>query len=264
MGRVQVTVGTRYQWTGACMYCVSSWVRVGCWWKTRQGEAKPSLPVPTSRPPGARARSRSRARACGLGSAPDTSAGRATIADFHLLPEGQRAEAWRRYALIQPLLAVPAGERTRGAIERYLAGEGVLTGQGEDRARGAGTPTASRGNVERYLRAYEASGGDIRSLVPATQRRGGGKRSRLDAEVGGLIQGVLAECRAAPAQRTVRAVYLIIVARVREANRGLCWPFSSSVQRCSIYRCTDELNGQHRGLTRPPTRCRRAGYATCA
>jgi len=25
----------------------------------------------------------------------------------------------------------------------------------------------------------------------------------------------------------------------------LCWPFSSSVQRYCIYRCTDELNGQH-------------------
>jgi len=29
-------------------------------------------------------------------------------------------------------------------------------------------------------------------------------------------------------------------------SHPLCWPFSSSVQRCSIYRCTDELNGQHR------------------
>jgi len=30
-----------------------------------------------------------------------------TIADFHVVPEAERGEAWRRYALIQPLLAVP-------------------------------------------------------------------------------------------------------------------------------------------------------------
>jgi putative transposase len=35
-----------------------------------------------------------------------------------------------------------------------------------------------------------------------------------------MIQGVLAECRAAPAQRTVRDVYLMMVARVQAANRG--------------------------------------------
>ncbi len=218
MSRVQVTVGTRYRWDGR-VYVVRQLVGEG------------GLLVEDQTGGGQAVVARADLQAAwgagaltfagvGTGSAPDTSAGRATIADFHLLSEGQRAEAWRRYALIQPLLAVPAGERTRGAIERYLAGEGVPTGQGEDRAGGAGTPTASRGSVERYLRAYEASGGDIRSLVPATQRRGGGKRSRLDAEVDGLIQGVLAECRAAPAQRTVRAVYLMIVARVREANRG--------------------------------------------
>jgi len=73
--------------------------------------------------------------------------------------------------------------------------------------------------VERYLRAYEGSGGDIRALVPATVRGDAGK-ARLEAELEEVIQGVLAECRAAPAQRTARAVYLMVVERVRVRNQG--------------------------------------------
>ncbi len=138
-----------------------------------------------------------------------------TIADFHLVPEVERAEAWRRYTLIRPLLAWPAGARTRRAIEEYLfsnAHDGHADGE-------SGLAATSRGSVERYLRAFEASGGDIRALVPAMERDDAGG-SRLDAEVEEIIQGVLAECRAAPAQRTVRDVYFMVVERVRVRNQG--------------------------------------------
>jgi len=77
----------------------------------------------------------------------------------------------------------------------------------------------SRGSVERYPRAYEASGGDIRALVPTTTRRDTG-RSALDAEMEEVIAGVLGECRAASAQRTARAVYYMVVERVRVRNQG--------------------------------------------
>jgi hypothetical protein len=131
-----------------------------------------------------------------------------TIADFHLLPEAERAEAWRRYALIRPLLAWPGHARTRRAIEEYLATIGHEGRAGSERSGAA----SSRGSVERYLRAFEASGGDIRALTPATTR-GDADRSGLGAEVEEVIQGVLAECRAAPAPRTVRDVYFMVVER---------------------------------------------------
>lgn len=137
-----------------------------------------------------------------------------TIADFHVLPERQRAMAWHRYTLIRPLLALPPRERTRRAIERFLADERLHHPAGVE---GAGPQTTSRASVERYLRAFEQSGGDIRALVPATLGRGSG-RSRLDGELEALIQDVLAACRAAPAYRTVRDVYLMIVQRVHAAN----------------------------------------------
>jgi len=141
-----------------------------------------------------------------------------TIADFHLLPERERAEAWRRYTLIRPLLTWPAGARTRRAIEEYLSTVSGARASSGGEGAGAGEGGRSRPSVERYLRAFEASGGDIRALAPATTRGDAGE-SRLDGEREGIIQGVLAECRAAPAQRTVRDVYFLVVERVRVRNQ---------------------------------------------
>jgi len=155
-----------------------------------------------------------------------------TIADFHVLPEAARAEAWRRYTLIRPLLAWPAGARTRRAIARHLAD--TRTPHGPDLSAGPGA--ASRTSVERYLRAFEMSGGDIRALAPAATRGDAG-RSGLGAEREEMIQGVLAECRAAPAQRTVRDVYLMVVERARVRNQGrppaerMVLPSVSTVER---------------------------------
>ena len=134
-----------------------------------------------------------------------------TIADFHLLPDEQRTEAWRRYTLIRPLLALPPRERTRRAVEQYLAAERLQHG-----AETADRP--SRASIERYLRAFEDSSGDIRSLAPALVRRDAGE-PRVVSEVEGIIQEVLAVCRAAPSYRTVRDVFLMVVQRIEEENR---------------------------------------------
>ncbi len=216
MGRLYLGVGTRYQWDGR-MCVVVQVLRDGQVLVEDQpggGQAVVTRAELTAawdrgavrfevRGPGARAE----------GAA--TLATGYTIADFHVVPEAERGEAWRRYALIRPLLAWPAQVRTRRAIEAYLSSLSSDAG----RAAGKGDGASSRGSVERYLRAFEASGGDIRALVPAAEWGGVGE-SRLGAEVEGIIQGVLGECRAAPAQRTVRDVYFMVVERVRVRNQG--------------------------------------------
>jgi putative transposase len=76
-------------------------------------------------------------------------------------------------------------------------------------------------SVERYLRAYERSGGDIRALVPVRPARpaqGGAGKPRLVDEAEPLLQEVLTACAAAAQYRTVRDVYLLVVARVRDEN----------------------------------------------
>lgn len=139
-----------------------------------------------------------------------------TIGDLAGLPDARRAEAWRRYQVIAPLLARPPHERTRQAIAAYAATLTASSGADTDQRVSAGP--ISRGSIERYLRAYEQSGGDLRALVPATERRGAPGHSRLDPDAEHIVQGVLAMCAAAPAYRTSRDVYYQVVTRIRDAN----------------------------------------------
>jgi len=219
MSRLYVGTGTRYQWDGRTCVVVQV-LRDGQLLVEDQpggGQAVVTRAELTAawdrgavrfevRGPGARAE--------GEGTLPTGY----TIADFHLLPERERAEAWRRYTLIRPLLTWPAGARTRRAIEEYLSTVSGARASGGGEGAAAGEGGRSRPSVERYLRAFEASGGDIRALAPATTRGDAGG-SRLDGEREGIIQGVLAECRAGPAQRTVRDVYFLVVERVRVRNQ---------------------------------------------
>lgn len=142
-------------------------------------------------------------------------AGSAVVADFDGLPATHRAEAWRRYELIKPLLAVPPQARTRQAIDAHIAAL-----RHDDARSPRPSARVSRASIVRYLRAYERGGHDIRALVPATRRQGGPGRGRLDPALERIVQGVLAECAAAPRYRTVRDVYLLVVARVRDENLG--------------------------------------------
>ena len=136
-----------------------------------------------------------------------------TIADIAHLPETQRAEAWRRYTLIAPLLALAPHERTREVVDAHVAAQRV-----GPHARAGARSRVSRASVRRYLRAFEESGGDLRALVPATATQGGRGSTRLHPDLEAIVQGVLAECAAAPRYRTLRDVYLLVAGRVRDVN----------------------------------------------
>lgn len=146
-----------------------------------------------------------------------------TLADFDVLPEKQRAEAWRRYQIILPLLQLPAKERTRTAIADYVAQNFSPANEegeyGSQRRRGATGTATSTASIERWLKAYNESGGDISSLVPATHRSGALGRSRLKGDHDRIIEAVIAECIANPARRTAYEVYLEVVRRIEQENR---------------------------------------------
>ncbi len=131
-----------------------------------------------------------------------------TAVDLQSVTPVQRDEAWRRYTLIQPLLALPSAERTRRVLEAYAA------------ARAGGDTSISRASLQRWLHAFNAGGGDIRALVPATSRVGARGEGRLPADVEAIVGDVLAACAAAPRYRTGLDVYLLVLNRVSEANRA--------------------------------------------
>jgi len=132
-----------------------------------------------------------------------------TVADLQGLDPVHRDEAWRRYTLIRPLLALPIAERTRRTVAAYVTA-----------AQAAGDARVSRASLERWVRAFDEGGQDIRALAPATSRSGAGGQARLCPEVEAIVDDVLAACAAAPRYRTGLDVYLLVLNRVAETNRA--------------------------------------------
>jgi putative transposase len=134
-----------------------------------------------------------------------------TLADFQSLPEDQRAAAWSRY---QHLAALYQGtgqqlwtRLSRREIQAYA----------QRHSSAPGLPSAA--SLERWMKAFLESGGDIRALVPQRHLQGGPGQTRLDPEVEQIVQAVLAECARVRKHRTPDEVYTLILNRVAEANR---------------------------------------------
>lgn len=131
-----------------------------------------------------------------------------TVNDFRGLPPAQGEEAWRRYTLIRPYLAMSGRERGRALAqlkvarkEAWLAaqerGEVGVTAAGDARKRrprsAVGQADSPR-SIERFLRSFKQSGHDIRSLVPGADGAPGGRgRRRLQEKVEEIVAAVIEE-----------------------------------------------------------------------
>lgn len=186
--------------------------------------------------------------------------------DLSVLPPDQRNEAVRRYNLILPLLRLRPSERTDAYLESYAdslfrresnrthvprahtesscISDGVEVDASKFRKGGRrkgdklGTADSAR-SLRRWLSDFSRSGGDIRSLVPATSRQGGFGNFRIPAEVEQHISGVIEWCRGNQAnpKREVQDVYDLIYERIaadnkyRNASNQLKIPSISTVYR---------------------------------
>jgi putative transposase len=134
-----------------------------------------------------------------------------TQADFQALPEDQRATAWARYRHLAGLYKATRQQTwvrlSRRDIQAYV----------QQRSPEHDGPSAA--SLERWMKAFLESGGDIRALVPQRHLQGGPGQTRLDPEVEQIVQAVLAECARARKHRTPDEVYTLILNRVAEANK---------------------------------------------
>lgn len=151
-----------------------------------------------------------------------------TFADFQHIPEHYRAEAWRRYTLLKPLLVLPA-DTCCAYLKTYVQS---LKAQ-DDATPSENAPEPQPGkpsglhmgmalsaiSIYRWLRDFRESGYDVRSLVPSYAHCGAKGSPRTNQEIEGIIQQVLAECQTRSMQRTVKDVYLTIVNRIAQENR---------------------------------------------
>jgi putative transposase len=151
------------------------------------------------------------------------------FADFQQLPERYRAEAWRRYSLIKPLLALPPDTCTWSYLQEYVQlckaqTSPPITENACDVA--SGKPgglqmgkALSASSLHRWLRDFSESGYDVRALVPSYARSGTKGTPRLPLEGERILEQVFAECQRHPMQRTVNDVYLMVIHRIAEENR---------------------------------------------
>jgi putative transposase len=139
--------------------------------------------------------------------------------DITDLPASTRAEAWRRYNLIlslytyhnvqsiQTLSRAQIGHYLSAYQPRPLTEQSVRTG-------------TSVGSLERYLKAFVDSGGDIRSLVPLTAQRGGRRQSRLDDAVERIIKAVLEKyANLIDRESTVDQIMVAVVNAIADENQ---------------------------------------------
>lgn len=129
-----------------------------------------------------------------------------TFGDFLSLPEAVRDEAWRRYQLILPYLAMSRRERgqalrdlktARAAALKATRERGLLGSTKDDKPRVR--PSRSKigeadspSTIKDWLKSFGAGGHDIRALVPLAAGKPGGRGGcRLEADVEATITAVI-------------------------------------------------------------------------
>jgi len=155
-----------------------------------------------------------------------------TFADFQGLPEEKRAEAWRRYEVIRPLLLLSRAERGRRLRDTKQERSNRLKALRDDAVPSTNTngtprsqPTRGRvgeadspSSIKRWIKAF-GTGGDVWSLVAATGEQGGKGESRVDHDIEVIIDAVLEEAKVRPSGKprtSVVDLHATIVVRIRQ------------------------------------------------
>ena len=125
-------------------------------------------------------------------------ASKSDYVDLSDCPESLRAVAEYRLEVIRPLLDLPPHGRRRAVQTR------VKTFRDKRWTNERTLQTAiSVASVYRWMGDYTTSDGDIRALIPDTEKRGGKQQSRLEEEVEAIIKSVLEEHYSVREKRTI-------------------------------------------------------------
>jgi putative transposase len=134
--------------------------------------------------------------------------------DLSDCPERLRAIAEYRLEVIQPFLSLAPHQRKK-AIKMRIRN---LKATREDNERSLST-ALSVASIYRWIDEYTASGGDIRSLIPDTGKRGGVKQSRLEPETDAIVQDVIETHYLTREKRTIDYLHREVAVRVEEENQ---------------------------------------------
>jgi putative transposase len=134
--------------------------------------------------------------------------------DLSDCPQALRAVAEYRLEVIRPLLALPPCEHKKAIEARVRRFEEQRQAAASDLDM-----AISAASIYRWIADYTKSGGDIRVLIPDTEKRGGKQKSRLKAEVEAVVKAAISDLCAKRERRTVDYVHREIAVRIDEENR---------------------------------------------
>lgn len=133
--------------------------------------------------------------------------------DLSDCPRALRAVAEYRLEIIRPLLELPPCERKK-AIETRVR-EFKEKRDNSERHLEAAISVAS---VYRWIADYTESGGDLRALIPNTEKRGGKHKPRLKPEVEAIVMTVIDDLYYVRENRTIDYIQQEIAVRIEEEN----------------------------------------------
>jgi len=141
-------------------------------------------------------------------------ASKSDYVDLSDCPESLRAVAEYRLEVIRPLLDLPPHGRRRAVQTR------VKTFRDKRWTNERTLQTAiSVASVYRWMGDYTTSDGDIRALIPDTEKRGGKQQSRLEEEVEAIITSVLEEHYSVREKRTIDYIHREVAVCLEEENQ---------------------------------------------
>jgi putative transposase len=120
-----------------------------------------------------------------------------------------------RLEVIRPLLDLPARELTEAAVIDQV---NLIQAAHPNPSRKL-TQIVSRTTVYRWINRYRRSGGDLRSLLPRLEERGGSGKSRLDPAVNALVKSVLQEFYLRAEPLGMDDLVALVAARIDDENR---------------------------------------------
>jgi putative transposase len=170
--------------------------------------------------------------------------------------------ARRRLWIIEPLLSAKA-VCTLDAIKNRVAE--VKAWEASHPTNGPGLAGAlSWRSVYRWLRDYQASGGDVRALIPSTALQGGRGHSRLSPEVGALIDSLIREQYYRPERTSVKDLVYLIAAAIDDENQRR--PASERLRQpatATIYRRLETFDRQERFAVKHGQRAAKRQFTQC-
>lgn len=131
------------------------------------------------------------------------------------VPGALVAIARYRLETIQPMLDIPAGERTRAAVASRAA---EVNASMDSERRKTLLGKASIMGIYRWIRFYTESSNDLRALLPGTDKCGGPRQARVQPEVNDILESVIRAKYLVPERVTIQQILHEVALRVQEAN----------------------------------------------